>query len=195
MKKILLLVTLIAASLTTFAQDDNTATKLSVGFTAGAGTGAISNEYPVSGGLAIKAEYPLSGTPVALVFTTGLTFFVSANGYSTDYDVYGDGGDYSSGSLATFVPVQLGAKIYVTHRLFVQGDVGASFFLGSSDGSFEPPKVGLLVSPSAGYTISFGSTRASLDVGVGFDDRFESGGSLGSVALRVQFNFGLGSNQ
>jgi hypothetical protein len=194
MKKILLLAIFISAALSSFAQDDNTATKIGVGFTSGAATGPVSGDYPVSGALTFKLEYPLSGTPVALVFTTGYTFFISANGYTSDYDIYGDDDSYSTGSIASIVPVQVGAKFYVTHRLFIQGDVGASFFLGASDG-FAPQKIALLVSPSAGFTIPFGQSRASLDVGAGFDDRLESGGGLGAAALRVTFNFGLSSNQ
>ena len=193
MKKYLLVFTiLMSAAYGAFAQDDNTLTKIGIGGSGGGTIGPFASAYPVGSELNLRLEVPLEGTPVSLTFNTGLTFYISSDGYNVDYTT--DEGDYSSGSVAVFLPVQVGARFYATHKLFLEGDVGGSFNLNSPSSNFTSQKVALLVTPQVGYTIPFGASRFSLDVSLLYEDRFESGGGYGQVAARVAFNFGLGSS-
>jgi hypothetical protein len=190
MKKYLLVFTiLMSAAYGAFAQDDNTLTKIGIGGSVGGAIGPVASTYPVGSELNLRLEFPLEGTPVSLTFNTGLTFYLSSNGYNVDYTT--DGGDYSSGSVAVFLPVQVGARFYATHKFFLEGDVGGSFNLNSPSSEFTSQKVAFLVTPQAGFTFPFGASRFSLDASLLYEDRFESGGGYGQIAARVAFNFGL----
>jgi hypothetical protein len=196
-KTLLLLVFLVSAAFYANAQN-NDAPTLSAGFSVGATTGVHSGDFPVASGVHLKLEYPLSDSKVSLIFTTGYTFYVSSNGYSDDYY---DGSNYSSGDLVAFVPVELGARIYVHNRFFLQGDAGASFNVNSTSSDYTNKKVALLVSPSAGYALPFGRTNFGLDFSLGYEARIETAGGLttayypvgsyNQVVFRLAFRFGM----
>jgi len=192
MKKTLLLLTLlIGVVFSTYAQFDNgSSPKIGGGFSFGAAFGANSSAYPAAGGVHLKFEFPVSDSPLSLIFNVGYTFFVSGDGYQYNSDGYGD--DYSNGSILSFVPVEVGAKYYIFNRVFAEGDVGASFSLSSTDENGNSiSKVSPIFSPNVGYTIPFGSTRASLDLSLGDDVSPQSGGGYNQVCLKATFNFGL----
>jgi len=193
MKKTLLLLTLlISAALSTYAQNDNQAVKLGVGFSFGAAIGSNSGAYPAAGGVHFKLECPLSDTKLSILFSTGYTFYVSANGYSYESDGFGD--SYTNGSLLSFIPLQVGAKYYVADRFFVAGEAGALFNLNSSsvdENGKSIAKVSPLIVPSVGYTIPFGNTRGSVDLSVGYEANPQSGGGYNQAFFKATFNFGL----
>jgi len=200
MKKTLLLLTiLISAVLSVSAQSDDSSPKLSAGFSVGATVGPHSGDFPVGSGVHIKLEYPIVENQVSLMVTAGYTLYVSSNGYYYNSNL--DGTSTSSGDIAAFVPLQIGARFYVANRIFIQGDVGASFNINSTSSDYTGNKVALLVSPSAGYALPFGSTRFGLDFSLGYEDRLESGNSLttagyksgswGMAEFRLAFRFGL----
>jgi hypothetical protein len=196
-KTLFLLAILVSTVLSTYAQNDETSPKISAGFSVGVTTGVHQGAFPLASGIHLKLEYPISDQ-LSLMLTTGYTFYVSSNGYSTGYQ---NGTSYSNGDLAGFVPVEAGARIYVFNKLFIQGDVGASFNVNSISTDYTNQKVALLVSPSAGYAIPFGSTRFGLDLSLGYEARLEKDGGIGTsgyalgsynqVAFRVAFKFGL----
>ncbi len=195
MKKILLLsVLLVGFAYSTFAQNyyDEPSPKISAGFGFGAAVGPYSGAYPAAGSLNVKFEYPISDSKVNIIFTTGYTFYVSSNGYSTGvyYDDYGSE-SYSSGSLVSFIPVEIGIKAFVYNRIFVEGDVGASFNINSSSSDYTNKKVALIYSPSAGYSIPFGSTKFGVDLSLGYENRLETGGGYSQIAFKAAFNFSL----
>ncbi|MDB4904945.1 MAG: hypothetical protein JWQ63_4226 [Mucilaginibacter sp.] len=187
-KSLLLLVILIGAVFSTYAQNNDATPKISVGFSVGGALPPASNTYPLAGGIAFKFEYPVVSNRLNVIITTGYTYYVTANGYSTgvDYSSYGSY-NYSYGSIASFIPVEIGAKLYVFNRLYIEGDAGVSFYLNSSTNRTVAP----IVSPSVGYTIPFGHSRFSLDLGVGYESRIEAGDNFSQVAFRGAFNFGL----
>ena len=194
MKKTLL-ITLITICFTVraLAQTDGERPKLGVGITFGGTTGSASGYFPAAGGLAVRFELPLSA-PVNFVLASGYTSFVSSNGYSTgyEYDTYDGGGSYSSGSLATFVPIQAGIKFFPFSRFFFEGDAGVSLKLSDNTDDFPGKKVAPLISPSAGYSIGIGSSdRYSIDLSLGYDARLEPGGGYSEVIFKAVFNVGL----
>ncbi|MFI5137097.1 MAG: hypothetical protein ACHQIM_04665 [Sphingobacteriales bacterium] len=201
MKKSLFLLTLlIGATFCVYAQNDDSAPKISAGFSVGVTTGTHAADLPVASGIHVKLEYPISDNQVSLMLTAGYTGYVSSNGYSTGYSSYG--GSYTNGTLVSFVPVEAGVRFYVFNKLFVQGDAGASFSLNSASSGYTGQSVALIVSPSAGYSIPFGSSRFGLDLSLGYEDRIESAGgvnqtsgyvmgSYNQVVFRAAFKFGL----
>ncbi len=199
-KNLLLLAFLVSAAFCANAQnyDASSTPTLSAGFSVGGTVGVHSGDFPVASGIHLKLEYPLSDSQVSLMLTTGYTIYVSSNGYSTGYV---DGTSYSSGDIAAFVPVEAGIRVYVLNKLFLQGDAGASFNINSYSSDYTNKKVALLVSPSAGYALPFGSTRFGLDFSLGYEARIETGGgittaaypagSYNQVVFRLAFRFGL----
>jgi hypothetical protein len=197
MKKILLLLAIsISSVLTVSAQNDSSSPTLSAGFSVGATVGPHAADLPVGGGIHVKLEYPVVDNQVSLMLTAGYTFFVSGTGYQYESDTEGD--SYSSGELVNFVPVMVGARFYVANKLFIQGDVGASFNINST--GYTNSKTALIVSPSVGYALPFGSSRFGLDLSLAYEDRFDSGstqpggptiGDWGMAEFRLAFRFGL----
>jgi hypothetical protein len=189
-KKLLLLAILTSAAFTTYAQNEDPSPKLGVGFSIGAAVGSNSAYYPVASGVHFKFEYPVNSTPLSITFSAGYTFYVSSNGYNYSTDGYGD--SYSNGSLLSFVPVTVGAKYYVANKLYLEGDVGASFNLNSSDENGKPISgVSPIVAPYIGYTIPFGATRASVDLSLGYEASPQTGGGYNQALFKATFNFGL----
>jgi hypothetical protein len=192
MRKILLLLLLLTGvAYGSYAQSDNDAVpKLGVGFNFGAAFGSNSGAYPIEGGVHAKFEYPVSDSQLSIIFKAGYTFFVTADGYTYQDDGYGD--NYSNGSILSFIPIEVGAKYYVAGRIFLEGEAGASFNLSSTDENGKSiSKISPIVSPNVGYTIPFGTTRASLDLALGADFSPQTGGGYNDIALKATFNFGL----
>jgi len=195
-KTLLLLAILFSAAFSLHAQNDESTPTVSAGFSIGATTGTHQGYFPVAGGVHVKLEYPVADQ-VSVMLTAGYTFYISSNGYNYDSN-YG-----SSGEIANFIPVTIGARFYPVNRIFVQGDVGASFNLNTAD-LYTGSKVALLVSPSVGYAFKFGSSKYGLDLSAAYDTRIEKSapsnidpanyypyGSFSSVVFKAAFRFGL----
>jgi hypothetical protein len=195
-KTLLLLTILFGAALSLRAQNNKSTPTVSAGFSFGATTGPNSDHLPVALGLHVKLEYPVANR-VSVILTSGYTVYLPAEGYNYDAR-YG-----SSGEGADFIPVTIGARFYTGKRIFIQGDVGASFNLNPAD-LYTGNKVALLVSPGVGYAFKFGSSRYGLDLSAAYDTRIEKSaasnidpktynpyGSFSSVVFKVAFRFGL----
>ncbi|WP_448702452.1 hypothetical protein ACFGVR_08875 [Mucilaginibacter sp. AW1-3] len=189
-KTLLVLALLFSIYFTASAQDDALQPRVSLGAGFGAAVGGNTAYYPVGIQLNVKFEYPLSDSQLAIVAGTGFSFFTAANGYNYTADSYGS---TTTGDIATFVPVQLGARYYIS-KLFIEGDAGASFNLGST-ASVPVTKTAVVLTPSVGYGFRFGSSqRAGLDLSVGYDARLSTpanGASFNQVFFKVAFSLGL----
>ena len=78
------------------------------------------------------------------------------------------------------IPVKVGAKIFIPHRIYFSGEVGAGFETvshGSTD---------LILSPGIGYAASSG-----LDIGARYERYSDGGDSGGLISLRVAYGFKL----
>ena len=187
MKKTLLsLIIVCFAVLGAYAQDDNT-TKLSAGFDVGVATGPATSIYALTGGVSVKLEVPIV-TPVSLTFTAGYLGYVSADGYYSGYDT--EYGSYSYGSVASFVPLEVGAKIYLNRIFYVEGNVGGSFRISGNNVDYPSKSAALIYAPAAGVYIPIRSV--GVDVSLRYESRVGSGGygSFNQVAVRAAFSFG-----
>ena len=185
MKKTLLsIIILCFAALTTFAQDDATP-KLSAGFDIGAVTGPASNTYEEAAGVSLKLEVPVASSPLSLTVSAAYSGFITKGGFATGYDTYD--GSYSYGSIASFVPLEVGARVYASKMFFLEGDVGASFSLNSQDVSGK--SVGLIYAPIAGVSIPVRSSF--IDVSLRYESRVVSNYNFDQIAVRAAFKFGL----
>jgi hypothetical protein len=215
MKKTLLaLVVLVCAALTSYAQvpgEGGSGLRISGGFGVGGTIGHNASDYPVASGVNLNLEIPTSGDlPLSILLKTGYTGFISKDGYSTGYS--SDYGSYSYGSIVSFIPLQIGARVYV-NKLFFEAAAGASFCINSDPSAYTSKKTALLVTPAIGYGWRFGySEKFGLDLSLAYEARIEptrsittsyddgegnsidittATGAYNQVALRVAFSFGL----
>jgi hypothetical protein len=215
MKKTLLaLVVLVCAALTSYAQvpgEGGSGIRLSGGVGVGATIGHNASDYPAATSLNLNVEIPTGGDlPLSILLKTGYTGFISKDGYSTGYT--SDYGSYSYGSIVSFVPLQIGARVYV-NKLFFEAAAGASFCVNSDPSAYTSKKTALLVTPAIGYGWRFGySEKFGLDLSLAYEARIEptretttnyddgsgfstsittSTGAYNQIALRVAFSFGL----
>ncbi len=167
--------------------------KFGIGIISGVTTGPASSVYPEAGGISLNFEYPLGSSPVSLLLSAGYTFYVSGGGYSIGYDGYGfDGSTYAYGSIASFVPIEAGAKIYVANQFFIEGYAGASFNVNSYPADYTGKATALIYSPGIGYSFPFlNNGNSTMDVGLAYENRLEPGGGYSQVAARAVWNFGL----
>jgi hypothetical protein len=212
-KPLLVLILLFTVLFTARAQDtDPILPRLSIGAGFGGAVGGNTSNYPVGIQLNARYEYPISDSQLAIVAATGLSFFTSSTGYSANYNTtYGSS---TSGAIAVFVPAQLGVRYYIS-KLFVEGDAGVSFNVGSDNANTVTTynytsgssttttstttaginKTAALITPSIGYGFRWGSTqKIGLDLSAGYEARLgtPSGGDSFSLAFfKVAFSLGL----
>jgi hypothetical protein len=198
MKKLLILTAIFSlATFVAFAQNYNTSPQISFGLSPGIAVGSVSNVYPEAGNISAKFTYPFKGTPVSLTLKTGYTFYASNSGYDIGVGYGGFGYSYGSdsygyGSVASFVPVTAGLKVYVANRFFIEGEAGVSFNVNTYPGDYTGKTTAFIYSPGAGYSFPLGySRKQSLDLGLAYENRVEPGGGYEQIAIHAFFNFGL----
>jgi len=198
MKRILFVIIIsIFTTLGVYAQNNLPSPQFSIGATSGVAIGPVSNAYSAAGGLTLKLTYPIAQSPVSVTFKTGYTFYTSDAGYDVGVGTGGFGvgyygGGYGDGDVASFIPVMAGLKVYIAPRIFIAGEVGASFNVNSDPGYYTGKTTALIYSPSAGYTLPMGySGKHSLDFSLAYENRVEPGGGYTQIALGLAFNFGL----
>jgi hypothetical protein len=198
MKKLFLLLTILTGTFyVASAQyyNNNTAPspKIGVGLSSGFAVGAASGAYPEAGGISFNLEFPINKSSASFLLTTGYTFYVSQAGYSVGYYGYGFGGStYYSGSVASFIPVEAGIKLYVAPHFFIEGYAGASFNVNSYPSDYTGQTTAFIYSPGIGYTFPVGySGKSHLDIGLAYENRVEPGGGYSQVAAKATWNFNL----
>lgn len=200
MKKLFLLLTILtgtfyAASAQYYNNNSNNASaiKLGVGLSSGFAVGAASGAYPEAGGISLNLELPINKSAVSFLLTTGYTFYVSQGGYSFGY--YGNGfgaSTFTYGSVASFIPVEAGLKIYVVPHFFLEGYAGASFNVNSFPGDYTGQTTAFIYSPGIGYTLPVGYRgKTHLDLGLAYENRVEPGGGYSQIAAKAVWNFNL----
>jgi hypothetical protein len=167
--------------------------KFGFGITSGFGVGPVSNAYPEAGGLSLKLELPVSKSPLSVVFSTGYTFYASDGGYGLDVGTDGYGGSsYYDGSIASFIPVEAGLKLYVAPHLFLEAEAGVSFNVNTYAEDYTGKTTDFIYTPAIGYTLPFGfSRKQALDVTLFYENRPETGGGYSQIGLGALWNFGL----
>lgn len=196
MKKLSLLIAILfGAVYCASAQYYNNAptAKFGIGVSSGFATGAASGVFPEAGGISLNLELPINKSPLSFLVSTGYTFYVSGGGYYVDYYGYGyDAGTYSSGDVASFIPVEAGLKLRFAHRFFIEGYAGASFNVNSYPQDYTGKTTAFIYSPGAGYTFPMDyNGRSNLDLSLIYENRQEPGGGYSQVALKAVWNFNL----
>ena len=157
--------------------------RLGVGLELGRPIGNAHNISNFELGGTARLQYGLSNK-TALTLTSGYynmfgkTYnrrVVTPNGTS---EVTIDGKDLG------IIPVKLGIKSFLAHRLYFGAEAGAGFETTSlyADGSKDTK---LILSPTIGY-----ATKV-IDLGLRYEGFFGQGNSYGLIGLRIAYGFGL----
>jgi hypothetical protein len=197
MKKILILILILSGAIYSASAQyyNNNAPAPKIGFflSSGVAVGAASGAYPDANGIGFRLELPVKRSPVSVVLSAGYTFYVSQGSYSPDYYSYYDYG-YSNyySSVASFIPVEAGIKIYLIHKFFIEGDAGVSFNVNSPSSDYTGQATAFIYSPGAGYSFPLDyNNKSNIDISLIYENRVEPGGGYSQVALRGVWNFNL----
>jgi len=198
MKKILILISILSgaiysASAQYYYNNNAPAPKIGLVLSSGVAVGAASGAYPDGNGIGLRMELPFKRSPVSVVLSAGYTFYLSQGSYSSDYysnSDYGYSNYYSS--VASFIPVEAGIKIYVIHKFFIEGDAGVSFNVNSPSSDYTGQATAFVYSPGAGYSFPLdNNNKSNIDISLIYENRLEPGGGYSQVALRGVWNFNL----
>ena len=175
MKKIILSFILIsAATISCFAQTGTTP-KLSIGADIGLPTGSVSEVYNSVIGASAKLELPTINSNLKFMLVGGYSDFLIKSEYTSIF------------TSASYAQVEAGARYYFIPMIYLEGDFGVSFNLNKN---YTEQKVGLAYDPTIGVNLPV-SAKNAIDIGVRYDGRVESGGTISQVALRVAYKFNL----
>jgi len=145
----------------------------------------IGNAHDISnfelGGTA-RLQYGLSNN-TALTLTSGYYNMFGKNITVLDANAAGTTVTVKSKDLG-IIPVKLGIKSFLAHRLYFGAEAGAGFETTSlyGDGSKDTK---LILSPTIGYATKI------IDLGLRYEGFFGQGNSYGLIGLRIAYGFGL----
>ena len=94
--------------------------------------------------------------------------------------------------MASFVPLEVGARVYLHRIFYVEGNVGASFRINGEDPFYPSKSTALIYAPATGVYIPIRSV--GIDLSVRYENRVGSNGygNFDQVAIRAAFSFGVG---
>jgi hypothetical protein len=178
-KKILLsLIIIIAAAGSCLAQTKSVP-QLSIGGEFGVPVGQASDIYGKVLGMSLKLDVPVSKSPFFIVITSGISTFIVKFDYSGALDN------------ASYVPVEAGGKYYFSKLGYIEADFGVSNNINSN---YTAEKTAFMYSPVIGISAPTNKPnkhKSTIDMGLRYEGRVESGGTVGQIALRVAYRFGL----
>ncbi|HEY5327291.1 MAG TPA: hypothetical protein VIJ27_09840 [Mucilaginibacter sp.] len=197
MKKIITLIAILFGAIYSasaqYYNNNASAPKFGVSLSSGAAVGPASGAYPDANGTGFRVELPVNHSPVSILLSAGYTFYVSQGSNASDYYSYYDYG-YSNyySSVASFIPVEAGIKVYVIHKFFIEGDAGVSFNINSIPSDYTGQATSFIYSPAAGYSFPLDySDKSNIDLSLVYENRLEPGGGYSQVAVRAVWNFNL----
>jgi hypothetical protein len=176
MNKFLLFIAFIFAAVTGGYAQTNAIPELSIGGEFGFPTGQASAVYGTVLGGSVKLEVPVSKSNFHLAFTTGYSIFLTKFNYP---------GVYTS---SLYVPVEAGARYYFSKIGYAEGDVG---FSADLTGNYTPEKTAFIYSPIIGFSAPVYKHKSTVDIGFRYEGRVESGNSVGQIAIRIAYRFGI----
>ena len=174
-KSLLLLFSFGLISLSSHAQTKSP-DQLSIGGEFGLPTGQASQVYGSVIGASVKLEIPTAAPRFNFVITSGLTDYLVKFNYT--------------GLLAnaTYIPVEVGGRYYFSKIGYFEGDFGVSTDINSN---YTAAKSAFIYAPVLGFSAPSNKHKGTVDIGLRYEGRVESGGTVSQVALRVAYRFGL----
>ena len=152
----------------------NTKPQLSIGGEFGFPTGQASTIFGSVLGASVKLELPMFDPHFNMTVTAGYSYFLTRFYYS---------GPVKS---SLYTPVEAGGKYYFSKLGYIEGDLG---FAAIIKGNYSPSD--FIFAPTIGFSALTSKHKATIDIGLRYDNPFLSGNSIGQVAVRVAYRFGL----
>jgi hypothetical protein len=176
MKKFLLFAIVLSGTIFSGFAQTKSISELSIGGEFGIPVGEVSHFYGTVAGASLKLEIPVSVKSLSVTLTGGLSEFL-------------DGLDYNGPVKSSlFAPLELGGKYYFSKIAYVEGDAGISYDI---NGNYASSKTAFIYSPIIGITAPRFKHKSTIDIGLRYESRVESGALVGQIALRLAYRFGL----
>jgi hypothetical protein len=176
MNKILLFVLVLAGSIFSSYAQTQPGPQLSIGGEFGLPTGQASQVYGAVVGASVKLELPVSSSRFSFVITGGISDYLLNFNYT---------GIFNN---ATYIPVEVGGKYYFSRLGYFEADFGLSSDVNSN---YSSAKNAFIYAPIIGFSAPGSKHKGTVDIGLRYEGRVESGGTISQVALRAAYRFGL----
>jgi len=176
MNKILLFVVLLAGSIFSSHAQTKPVAQLSIGGEFGLPTGQASQVYGSTVGASVKLELPVSASKFSFVIAGGISDYLVNVNYTGTLEA------------ATYIPVEVGGKYYFSSIGYFEGDLGLSTDV---NGNYSAEKNAFIYAPIIGFSAPTSKHKGTVDIGLRYEGRVESGGTVSQVALRLAYRFGL----
>jgi hypothetical protein len=151
--------------------------QLSLGGEFGFPTGQASQVYGTVLGASAKLELPVSASPFYFTLTSGLSEYIVRLDYTgvIKNTAYG-------------VPLEAGGKYYFTKIGYCEADFGASANISSN---YPASRMAFIYAPVIGFSAATNKHKSTIDIGMRYEGRVESGGTVSQVAFRLAYRFGI----
>jgi hypothetical protein len=166
-----------------FAQTKS-ATQLSIGGEFGLPVGQIASVYGTVFGASVKLEIPVFQSSAFFTITGGISDYV----VKLDYTYPATAGIKTNILPLTYIPFEIGGKYYFSKIGYFEGDLGVSNNINSN---YSAAKMAFIYSPVVGFSAPTNKHTATVDIGLRYEGRVESGGTVSQFALRVAYRFKL----
>ena len=153
--------------------------RLSFGVEYGLAIGQASDVYGTVLGGSVKFEIPVARSDFNITATVGFTDYLVHLDYT---------GPLTGIQSAQYIPVSLGGKYYFSRLFYVEGDAGISNNINSN---YTAKSQAFYYAPIIGVSAPTSKHKANIDIGLRYDARVETGGTIGQIALRLAYKFGL----
>jgi hypothetical protein len=176
MNKILLFVIGFVGMVSGAIAQTKSADQLSIGVEFGLPTGQANQVYGSVLGASVKLEIPVSASQLSFVVTGGFSDFLVKYSYI--------------GLLQNtlYIPIEVGGRCYFSKIGYLEEDIGLSNNLNSN---YTAAKTAFIYAPIIGFSAPTNKHKAIIDIGLRYESRVESGGTVSQVALRVAYRFGV----
>jgi hypothetical protein len=177
-KILLFIILFIVIALGGLAQTKST-TQLSIGGEFGVPVGQASEVYGKVLGASLKFEVPVSKSPFSIVVTSGISSFLVKFDYT---------GILNN---ASYIPVEAGGKYYFSKIGYFEADFGVSNNINTN---YTAGKTAFIYSPVIGLSAPTNKPnkhKHTIDIGLRYEGRVESGGTIGQLAIRLAYRFPL----
>jgi len=176
MNKFLLFIVFLSRIAFSASAQTKSARQLSIGGEFGFPVGQAATVYGSAVGASAKLELPVSSAPFYFTVTAGITDYLVKLTYA--------------GTLgpATYLPVEAGGRYYFSKISYVEGDFGWSSNINSN---YTAAKGAFIFAPILGFSAPVYKKKTKIDIGLRYEGRVEKGGTVGQIAARLAYRFGL----
>jgi len=186
MNKFLLFIVLLSGMAFSIRAQTKSTPLLSIGGEFGFPVGKMTSVYGSVIGASVKYEAPIASSRFYWTLTGGITDYLVKLTY------------LGAANPAFYAPVDAGGRYYFSKLGYLEVDFGVSNNINSKNNPIylngvvvNAPKTAFIYSPIIGFSAPVYKKKTKIDVGLRYEGRVESGGTVGQIAARLAYRFGL----